>query len=812
MTYHYDNGSELLFRRWRRLISSATSFVVGITTTAYGQAAVAQLPKMTDSKTTATNIEKNDGDIIVTSRSGFQTANGVSGVEIGGGLIQKETAPKSVSHVSTDFIQKQAPSANAFDLVALLPGANVTASDPLGFSTQTNITVRGLSGDAIGYVLEGMPLNDVAYYTGYPTQFADSENYQQISLAQGSADLNSPVLNAAGGVMNLTFRKPAAKMGGYADFSYGSYNTNRQFVRLDTGEIGHSGVMGFVSYSHARTDNWRGPGYDEKQHVDFKLLKEWDNDNHVSLLGTWNKGITSYYPQVDKQSWQAYGISGSNNLNGRFNLNNDAAGTDYWRLYRAPEEIFYLAAPAKISLSNKVKLNITPYVQWDRGNVPAGSTLSETGLWNGTDPVTGSITLPNAQEGNATVRSNYTQKSSRAGINTSIEWKIKNHDFTFGYWYDYSSDKEQNTFTPVSETGYAPNIWADHRQTIINLPEGSPLLGADNRTHTYVNALYAGDHITLLHKKLTLDIGFKEAIMTRHGYNYLPGPQHKANFTTSEPLPRLGIRYQINPENQVFFSASTNFRTADETALYNSYDPTSGDLLVTGNKNLKNEYSISEELGYRYTSNRIIGSLTLFNYNFSNRQIQTVIVQNGSHIQSTINAGNQVSRGIDVEIGLSPWHHLSPYLSGEYLSAHQTDNLAVGDDFLLTKGKKAIRSPNFQGSIGITYDDHHFFGMASMKYTGSQYSSFLNDERIPAYVTGNLAIGYRFTQEAFLKHPELRLNFINIGNNHYLSGVATPTANAQDSIGKNGTVISGSAPQYYIGGGFAVLFSVSSAF
>ncbi|WP_415667558.1 TonB-dependent receptor [Zymomonas mobilis] len=807
MTYQDMTASE--WRKYYQHFLVTSVFLAGISGVFPihpAHAETQESPKSSDKMSS-----KNDA-IIVTGRPLFKTANGFSVNDIGGGLIQKETETRSVSHISTDFIQKQAPTANAFDLVAMLPGANVTSSDPLGFSTQTNITIRGLSGDAIGYVLEGMPLNDVAYYTGYPTQFADSENYQQIGLAQGSADLDSPVLNAAGGVMNLNFRKPADKMGGYADFSYGSYNTNRQFLRFDMGEIGHSGVKGFVSYSHARTDNWRGAGYDEKQHVDFKFLKEWGQDSHVALLGTWNKGITSYYPQVDKQSWKENGISGSNNLASRYNVNNDAAGSDYWRLYRAPEEIFYLAAPIDVRLASNLKLKVTPYGQWDRGNVPAGSTLNNSGLWNGTEAIAGTINLPNATDGTATVRSNYTQRSARAGVNASATWSLKNHDLTLGYWFDYSADKEQNSFTPVDSNGYASNLWADRHSTLIKMPDGSPLLGTNNRTHTYVNAVYLGDHMTFLQNRLTFDIGFKEVIMTRHGYNYLPGSQHKANFSTSEPLPRLGLRYQIDSKSHVFFSASTNFRTADETALYNSYDPTSGDIIVNGNKNLKNEYSVSEELGYRYSDALVTGSLTLFNYNFSNRQLQTVIVQNGSHIQSTINAGNQISRGVDFEIGLAPWHHISPYLSGEYLYTRQTSDLTVGDDLLPTKGKRAVRSPAFQGSLGVTYDDHHFFGMASVKYTGSQYGSFMNDEKIPAYVTGNISVGYRFTQEAFLKHPEIRLNFINIGNNHYLSGIASPTANAQDTVGRNGTVISGSAPQYYIGGGFAVLASLSSAF
>ena len=63
---------------------------------------------------------------------------------------------------------------------------------------------------------------------------------------------------------------------------------------------------------------------------------------------------------------------------------------------------------------------------------------------------------------------------------------------------------------------------------------------------------------------------------------------------------------------------------------------------------------------------------------------------------STINAGGQTSRGVDAELGSRPWHHLSPYLSGEYLHATIDNDLAVDGDLLPTRGHIAVRSPAWQ--------------------------------------------------------------------------------------------------------------------
>jgi iron complex outermembrane receptor protein len=107
------------------------------------------------------------------------------------GLLPDQSAPKAVSAISTDFIIKQAPTLNAFQLVNLLPGANVSSSDPYGLSASSSLTLRGLGQDQIGVLMEGAPQNDIGYYYAYPSQFADAENVRQVMLAQGAADIDA---------------------------------------------------------------------------------------------------------------------------------------------------------------------------------------------------------------------------------------------------------------------------------------------------------------------------------------------------------------------------------------------------------------------------------------------------------------------------------------------------------------------------------------------------------------------------------------------------------------------------------------------
>ena len=746
--------------------------------------------------------------VIVTGRASTDTANGPVGGQPGGGLIHAETATRSVSTVSSDLIRRQAPTANAFQLVSLLPGATVAQADPLGLSAESDLTLRGLGSDEIGYVLEGMPLNDIAYYTGYPGQFADTENLDQISLSQGTGDLDSPVINAAGGLLSLAFRDPARTRGLYVEGAYGSYHTGKEFVRLDTGTLGASGIRGFVSYSHTAADNWRGPGHDKRQHIDVKFVRDWANGDRVSLIGTWNDAITSGYPEPTQADWKQYGRSGPDNYDGTFT----PGDTNYWRLHQQPFRLFYAAAPTHLRLSSSVSLDVTPYAQYGYGNAPGGATLPTTGLFQGTQALPDTLNLPNARNGQVTVASDFQQASYRAGLVPKLTWSWGRQTIVAGAWYDYSDDREPAPFSPLSADGTPSDIWVNSARSTILLSDGRQLLAQDTHSIAQVNALFVGDTVSLDDHRLTLELGFKQVLVARQGWNGLPGATDRTGVNSAEPLPRIGLRWQPDSRNQLFASVSTNFRTPSATTLFDSFDPTSGSLVNRAATGLRDEYSISEEVGYRRNGDWLIGSVTAFNYDFTNRQIATVISLNGVLTGSTINAGGQTSRGVDAELGLRPWHHLSPYLSGEYLRATIDNDLAVDGDLLPTRGHVAVRSPAWQGALGFAYDDGTWFGSIAVKYVGPQYASFTDDEKIADHTQGDVALGVRLPTLGPARHPELRLNLVNVTDADVLSGIASPTTNARDTVGRYGTVISGSPATYYLGGGFAALLTVASAF
>ncbi|WP_443025113.1 TonB-dependent receptor [Sphingomonas sp. Leaf230] len=718
------------------------------------------------------------------------------------GLLPDQKVPRAQSAISADFIVKQAPTLNAFQLVTLLPGANVASSDPYGLSTSSSLTLRGLGQDEIGVLMEGAPQNDIGYYYAYPSQFADPENLKRISLAQGSVDIDSPTLGGAGGLLSLALDDPKARSGALVDLSLGSYAARRGFFRIDSGTIGNTGLKAFLSYSNTRADNWRGAGFDTRQHIDAKILGEWGAGNRASLALSYNDANSSSYPSPTLAEWTAQG-RGFN-----YDKRYTAGNTNYWRLYRAPFRNLYASAPVHLVLTDRLALDTTTYLQFGYGNSPYGTQLTTEGNFLGTEELAQPIALPGAVDGVATVLGNYTGDQMRTGNVSKLTLKAGTHTLTAGLWFDYGTDRVTQSYTSIDTDGQPFDRWG-YRAEAIRTADGRLLAYENQRTVTVTKGFFLADSIALT-PRLTIDAGFKGVNVLRNGRNYLPGPQNKVRNDSFAALPRAAIHYRLDDRQQLFANITTNFRTPNEFTLYNSYY--GGEVVVQGTNALKNEYSVSQEIGYRFVGEQLSASVTGFHYKFRNRQLATVIDQGGAQVNATINAGGQTSYGVDAEIDYRPVAGVSLYLSGEYLRARIDDDLPVGADFLPTRGKHAVSSPTVQFGAGGIYDDGRFFGSVASKYIGRQYASFMNDERIKGYATLDLSVGMHLADWLDGKRTDLRVNAINVTDPHVLAGVQSVSTNAQDTIGRGGTVIAGAPPAYYVGSGAAVMATISRAF
>ena len=155
----------------------ATTALVGCLVAANG--AMAQ-----STASQATELDK----VVVTASSGPKAVAG----------LVAETAPKSKSTITQEYIDKQQAGQTILDTLNLTPGLSFTNTDPYG-SSGGNVRLRGFDGNRISLTFDGIPLNDTGNYAIYTNQQIDPELIEAVDVNLGTTDVDSPTASADGG-------------------------------------------------------------------------------------------------------------------------------------------------------------------------------------------------------------------------------------------------------------------------------------------------------------------------------------------------------------------------------------------------------------------------------------------------------------------------------------------------------------------------------------------------------------------------------------------------------------------------------------
>ncbi|MBB2165162.1 TonB-dependent receptor [Gluconacetobacter sp. 1b LMG 1731] len=736
--------------------------------------------------------------ILVSGRSGRTQ-------EPGGGLIRVERSPKAIQTVTRDYIAKQAPTSNLQQMLRMLPSVNIADQDPFGlYAGQVN--VRGFDQTEVGWLLDGAPLNDTGNAAFYANEAVEAEDLETVSLQPGSVDISSPVINASAGLSKATMMTPAAKFGGLIDASFGSYDTFRQYIRLNSGYLGQSGIRAMFAFSHTKGNLWRGSGQAEKDHYDFKAMKEFDNGSHTGLTVSYNDQINSNYLNPTLSRYRTTGYSTS--FPAYF------SGGNWYKSSNNPFRNVIAVVPTHIHITPRLSLDDSLYFWYGTGGGSGAMTVGSN-AYMGTRPVT--LDLGGASH--ALVLGSSNQRQFRPGNTLSVKYDADAHNSTvIGWWYEYDNEYMNYALGRMDQaTGHVFDIWG--RSDLITQTNGQPYNMRDFLTLTQTNMLFVEHHAHYFDDRLLVDLGFKEAMTTRRTYNYTPGARYNQNIHSAEPLPQLGVSWLFNPHHQIYISGTTSEKMPSNLSIVDFYNM-AGVKTQSGGQSSP-EYAIHEEIGYRYNDRLLVASLSFFNYNLTNRQQQLSYYLGTTPITTTTNAGGQTTRGVDAQIGLKPvWNHLRPYATVEYLhSTIDSDIRTAGmrdgrqvTDYLPTAGKIAVRSPKIQAGLGLDYDDGNFWVSGQIKYIGKQYATFMNDSSIPQYITNNIAIGYRLKSNGIIKSPEIQLNLQNLTGAKFRNGIYGISNALRTTQGVYGSTIAGSQPSYYLQPPFSAMVTVSAGF
>jgi len=797
----------------RLLIATALSTFIIIP--AYAQTMVDTAQEAGSSTPGSTERERFDGtadasstDIVVTgSRS---SANGVTNTTPGGGLMSVQTGTKLRSTVTRDYIDIQAGTTNSFTLIRNLPGVVVGSGDPFG--SAPNLSIRGLSQTSLGFNFEGAPIGDQLSYSAFPSEWSDSENVGVLNLTRGSTDITAPVYNSVGALLQTELISPPKTPGAFAAVSVGNYGLRRYFLRLETGEIGNTGIRGFISGSRTYNEAWRGPGVAYRNHIDSKFVKEFANGDTISLVATYNESNSfagarnptlAQYAQFGKDfAWNEAYVPGSNDNN------------NYYRLRANDRQSLSVTMPSTFTLTDNLDIVVTPYFLYTHGITNGASNLNLSGAFYGNQP-TGPLVAPNAvinPNGTATMMNvdYYDQKTY--GQNSYLRWNVGAAQFRLGYWYSNFIHTELSAYQPVSVNGTVADPFG--KTGSVTLQDGRILRNFAARIEQDVNGVYADMTTKLADDKLLINVGFKFVWVDRLATSPLPGTAMRTESLAAKPLPQASIRYSFDDRNQVFADITTAFRAPSAVSSYiNIYNVATGVASSTPSGNFNPEYSVGQEIGFRHHGDLVHFTIAAFNYDLTDRLVQGTQIVGGTNVGFAVNVGDQSAHGVEAEVGLVPYKGFSPYVSGQYLKTTTKNDYPTRGVFLPTSGKRAALSPEWVGSAGVRFDNGRLFALVEGSYVSSQYSTFMNDQELPSYYNANASLGYRFDTIGFIKKPQFTLNMTNITNEKQLVGIQGVTSNAVATRSTDGSIlIPASNPTYTIGGGFGITASLSAAF
>ncbi|MFC5472416.1 TonB-dependent receptor [Paraherbaspirillum soli] len=714
-----------------------------------------------------------------------------------GGLMVNEEAPKSRSTVTGEALKQKPGSNNAVQTLNTMPGVHVTTSDAAGMA-DANFTMRGFNSDQIGFTVDGAPVNDSGNFAIYPTELGDIENLQQIFVTQGSTDTDAPHIGASGGNIGLISVLPTKEFGVFAEQIVGNHNLRKSFARINTGEldVGFGKLRTWLSASHTGEDKWRennGGGL-RANRFEMKSVLSISDGNSLDFTFKYNQQHNYQFSKLSLPQFNAGNVSYTNALIG----SNGKPDVNYYKFHQNPFENYLAVLSGKFKLADNLRLTVTPYFWYGDGGGSSGQSGWPAGALQ-------TQSLPNGARTDVFYKISNTT-TYRPGVTTTLQTSLGANDISLGYWIERSRQMQTGPFIPVDQSGNPFDAWGKSNALV---DKNGNIVQADGRNRYTVSLsqkFFLQDSV-VLSDKLSLQAGVSYDRVRRTGDDFgtlaKTGTQDiKASKDYSEVLPSLGLKYQLDQSSHLFYNATHTFRAPQNYTLFDFTALPNGTVVRKADQ--KPETAWSQELGWRYSTERAALSTTLFYIDFRNRQAQMSDVDG---TKFNYNVGQVINKGLELEGSYALTKTVNAYGSYSYTSSVQQENFLNNGTLLPTKGKQFGNIPRQMLSASLGYDDKRFFSTFTGKYTSSVYGDLTNDQKIGGFTLFDLTAGYRFEKRGVMKGATLTLAGLNLFNKQYLASVDSVVPNSV-AYGK----VAASTPYYVVGGARAVSLTLTADF
>jgi hypothetical protein len=523
-------------------------------------------------------------------------------------------------------IQKILPGVSPLKAIQTLPGVLYITADPWGYNEQNaQIFIHGFAANQLGYTMDGVPLGDQSYgnYNGLaPQRAVISENVGRVIVSTGAGDLATASNSNLGGTVETYSSAPLDRFGIQAAQTFGSYDTSRTFVRIDTGAFGVDGnTSAYLSAARQHARAWDFNGVQGGWQANGKFV----NDGKAGKLTLYfdyndmtqpNEDATTFFkpsaggaPATPVQLYTPYtkpffypdlATYRTSYLNALGN-SPAAQGSNYRNYYSDAQRTDYLLYMRyDAHLSDRVTWSTTGYFHHNDGAGvvagPLGQSITTAqpyldpnyaseaankcqfgGNGNGVRPAA-CTTMTDAQAaavgaalvaatgGSGLITRTTEYRIDRGGIISALNLDLGNHKIEFGGWFERNSTTQYRRWYAVDITN--PGASTPY---IRPLDAQSPLFTqyqGEARINELQLHLQDSWQVT---GKLLINAGFKTSAQWANGwFPVQPKAGSLSGLTGGLPqgridtknwfLPAIGANYNFNGHEQLYFNVQKNLR------------------------------------------------------------------------------------------------------------------------------------------------------------------------------------------------------------------------------------------------------------
>lgn len=741
-------------------------------------------------------------------------------------VLGKGEARQTQTLIAED-LSVEPPGTSPIKLVQQLPGVAVSGADTFGaYEWAVRINIRGFNQNQLGFTLDGLPLGDMSYGNNnglHISRALISEDLGSVELAQGSGSLDVAAANNLGGALKFFSRDPSEDASLNLAGTYGSDDTWRGYVRLESGEITPFGTRFYGSYVNHRADKWKGEGAQDQEQFAFKLVQP---IGAVTLTGYFNHSDRAEQDYQDLSlemigrlgyNWDNFGFSqyalanriadiAHNRGDTGQPVTNAAAGLTYPAPIQSPDDAYLDASGLRRDNVGYVKLDAEA-ASWLRFSAQGYFHNNEgQGLWGTPYLVSPAATLPGASVSNAPLSIRTTEYDiNRSGFigSATIDLPFDN-TLRGGVWLEENDFRQARRFYALDRA--APNRFFDEFQR-------SPFFTQWEYAFDTETFVFFVEDTWRITDQLTLTAGFKNVdventVRTLTINNGAPVAGADSNLsgsigTDKNFLPQAGVNFAFNDDTDLFVAYSKNVSAFVSSATSGPFSSRSQANVNEVVSTLSPETSQTIEGGMR-TRGALFGrpyqaSGALYYVKFDDRLLAVTqgpgIVGNApilSNVGSVRTLGGEFIGAVDLtdDITLTTAYSYND-------SQYQDDVVnRAGAVLAATKGADVVNTPKHIFNADIVYDNGALFGTVGANYLSDRFFTYTNNGgRVDGRFLLDLSFGYRFKNVKPLSGFEAQVNIANALNKKYVGTLGT---NGFVNSGDSQTLVAGAPRQIFL--------------